>query len=369
MVQITETSGLDALNANAVATIAGTSSRPIRDRFTSRSAMMVTLWEEIALATFRNLLLPIADSLLTRDSAQLAILLQRIGEQTSEHACLRELLLVTAHEGDVARLVRSEVLQYVTRGDLIMTTQRVIALMFAVGLVVAAEPIATSDLENGPMGDVLMAITHPTEPTELPDYRAEYMELQYFATGDQTTDALLNTALREIVANGYRATSILRICDAAGVSEGAAFARYSTKLDLLIDIIERRLREAMSINFRSHNELVSQIGAELAEAVKWREYFRPEHQGAIRFAMEIERLSLTNRKLADSFAVARSSFSRDYLESLPATESAYAVESVALGLALASGLQALAIVYPEGVALPYDIFTMYVSEQMPVSST
>jgi len=354
---LTASEGFDAVNPRAIALRAGTSIRPAYDRYDDRSTIALALWESIGRDACTSLVIDVAQALVDGDPETASSWITTRRTDTVRRNCLRELLLLAAFDAELRSSIHEHLVTRFHSADPETSVRWVAALTAAIGLVTDATDLTGPYELDRPLASVATAITMEVSPEPLPDVVAAFMELQPIATGDSTVDAVLNAALVAIAHDGYRATTMDRICERAGLSEGAIFGRYATKLDLVIDIIERRQREAMATSAAFTADLTVAVGPSATEAVLWREHFRPEHRPACCFAMEVERLALHEPRLRARLSAARVMFAVDYLETLEGLPLAEAKGSVAFGICLGNGLQVMAVLYPEGFTLPFDVVT------------
>jgi hypothetical protein len=355
--ELTASEGFDAVNPRAIALRAGTSIRPAYDRYEDRSTIALALWESVGRDACTSLIVDVAEALVAGDHVAAATFITTRRTDTTVRGCIRELLLLAAFDTQLRTSIHEHLVSRFSAADPEIRVRWIAALTVATGIVTSAKDLDGPFELDLPLSAVATALTQNQAPEPLPDIIAPFMELQPIATGDRTIDAVLNAALTAIAHDGYRATTMDRICERAGLSEGAIFGRYATKLDLIIDIIERRQREAMATSAAFTADLTVSVGPALTEAVLWREHFRPEHRPACCLAMEVERLALHEPRLASRLNAARAMFAADYLETLEGRPLAEAKGSIDFGICLGAGLQVTAVLYPEGFALPFNVVT------------
>jgi len=355
--ELTATEGFDAVNPRAIALRAGTSIRPSYDRYGDRSTIALALWESIGHDACTALVIDVAQALVDGDPETAANWIITRRTNTVARACIRELLLLTAFDSELRTFIHEHLVARIRGADPATNVRWIAALTVAIGLVTSATDLTGPYELNQPLASVATALTTDVVPELLPDVVADFMELQPISTGDHTVDAALNAALVAIAHDGYRATTMDRICERGGLSEGAIFGRYATKLDLVIDIVERRQREAMATSAAFTADLTVAVGPSVTEAVLWREHFRPEHRPACCFAMEVERLALHEPRLESRLRAARAMFAADYLETLEGLPLAEAKGSVDFGICLGNGLQVMAVLHPDAFTLPFNLVT------------
>lgn len=356
IVELTVAEGFDVVNRRSVALRAGTSIRPAYDRYHDRAALAEALWSAIGDRAFDVVLNGAVAGLLALDlDAVLEVLARWSG--TEERACLRELLLLAAFDETLRAHAAAKLDDALDGLDEIERTKRVVATTAVVGLVTSTLDLTEGDTLRSWLSDLIAALGRSTTPQPLPDVDASFMELQPIVTGEPFADAMLNAALNEIATTGYRATTMDRICARAGVSEGSVFARYASKLDLVIDIVERRLREAHAATAAFAANLAVTYGPGITEAVVWRETWRPAHRAACCFSMEIQRVALHEPRLRARVRAARTMFTADFAETIEGPHQADTEHAIAIGIALGDGLATMAVLYPNGADLPFDVVT------------
>lgn len=88
------------------------------------------------------------------------------------------------------------------------------------------------------------------------------MRLTRKDTQRQTRDRLIAAAHSAIVADGVAAMSIRNICSAAGHSQGAFYANFASKDDLLVEILQSHVRAEVTLL----RELVAHLSGDDIEA-------------------------------------------------------------------------------------------------------
>jgi AcrR family transcriptional regulator len=58
----------------------------------------------------------------------------------------------------------------------------------------------------------------------------------------QTKESILKAAEHLFAVQGYEATSVSMICDAAGVSKGAFYHHFETKQSIFLELMQRWLK-------------------------------------------------------------------------------------------------------------------------------
>jgi AcrR family transcriptional regulator len=356
--ELTAANGFNAVNSQSVAAVAGVSETTVREHFFHERDYVLGLWEFTGRHAFEKLVKGIALSIVNEDFTRLQELLLQLGQEDTDHFCLRQLLLMTASQDELHRLVRAEILAFVTHDDEVIVTQRTIALVMAMGCVATMVDVSTLPARTGPLAEFQYAVAHPSPPATLPPDENDFMELQNIVSKDATTDAVLNAGMHLIADKGYRVATMKEIRTLANVSDDEIFSRYQTKLDILIDIVERRLRESRTEYWQFREALGARIGEKLAEAVMWRGYFSPRRRPACCFSLEKDFVALNEPRLAARIKSALFLFMADHLAEMGEAERDAYLDYITIGNALADGLTIAAVLYPEASRLPFDIITM-----------
>ncbi|WP_411754122.1 TetR/AcrR family transcriptional regulator [Serratia sp. (in: enterobacteria)] len=116
-----------------------------------------------------------------------------------------------------------------------------------------------------------------------------------------TREKLLTTATELIVSHGVHANSINTIAEEAGFSKGAFFSNFSSKNELLLDVMLRfKQREINGLKQVLNNELSdAQLSQALAEYI---DGLKNNRDCAI-MDVELQLLALRDREFADSYLV------------------------------------------------------------------
>jgi AcrR family transcriptional regulator len=177
-----------------------------------------------------------------------------------------------------------------------------------------------------------------------------------FATGDATTDALLQATLDAVGREGYDRMSVDRISTNAGSSQGALFARYPSKLALFIDATRRQNAVAMRLNAAAMAAVEESRGEGVAEATAIREFQRP-------FRAHLRAITLEGIRVAWHDEDLRQAVVRELTE--------YEAEVAAAGpqnylttawfhfaFAVGTGVLMLPLLFESCWKLPYDVSTV-----------
>lgn len=360
-------SGWDSVNAFAISKAAGTSTRPAYDRFPERSMVAVAFWNSRARETLDTQLVPLwrqVAGFAQGDVTDFLAGCEFILTPSPDADGLSELLLAAAfEEGLRGRIVEhvEELLVAATGTAAPSEIDRARSLYswaLVIGLLVSNRRLHCQPREAATyLATVAERLKSPAAPTTLPEDRAEFMALQVIATGEPVRDAILNATLTGIATNGYRATTFETITKDASVSEGAIFSRYKDKMMILLEIIERRQREAIQASVDFQNELLAKYETSVVSAISFREVFRPENRPAVFLAAEVERLARQDSRLLARINAAVAVIIEDATASLSEAERSAVESDLNLGLALGVGSQTMALFTSDGWKLPLDAVT------------
>lgn len=85
----------------------------------------------------------------------------------------------------------------------------------------------------------------------------------------QTRERLVETAQQLFVANGYGGASIRDIADKAGYSQGAFYSNFSSKEDVLLELLRRHMEAEAAQLFKVMGNEQQEPGQMLAELEAW----------------------------------------------------------------------------------------------------
>ena len=365
------TAGLTFLR---VAERAGTSRRPIHDRYHDRSALMSGLWCERSLPAIQQILIDGLSSSGALDSTPsphgLAELLDRAAHPNTALRGAIELLLMAQFDPTLGEAVRGTLGTQVgalctPRGrnvTRVLAAKRSYVMCLILGLVLAGRRTGIDSISMASIAPpVIEAVTAPIEELTLPSRTLPHLDLPVpFDTGDATRDALLQCTLDCVGQWGYDGTSIDRIARAAGSSQGAIFGRYETKLDLFRDATTRQNAIAFRETEQFMLELARDHGVGAAEAVTIRESQRNGREHLRAVALEGVRLAWHDPRMREATERELIAFEVE----AKALDSPFMATNFHLGYSVGLGILALPIVAPSVWKLPYDVMTVPLSESL-----
>lgn len=229
----------------------------------------------------------------------------------------------------------------------------VIAL--ALGLMIGARHERAENLDlDSALPDWLTAATNPVPGQPLPEADASHMDdYPVLAPGDPALDILLNTALELISTHGFDQVTVSRIAREAGYTEGLAFRRYPSKLDMLRDATKRQNDAGLELNHAFTTQLQTSHGTAIAESVIIREAQRPGRELGRSMALEQIRLGWHHRDLAQAQKASLDEF-RAALLTTPGWDAYESETDFFLQFALSWGMYLLPFLSPDAHRLPYD---------------
>lgn len=306
-IQLLALEGQHSLTFRKVASRAGLSPQPLRDRYADVPALTAGLWEERAWPVLREHLLVTLEAAGMLDAfpseTHLTESLTRLARPDDDLLAAGELLVGSHFEpvlkgsvvGTIGHQIQAWCSPRIGRVSPAVAARRAYLLCLALGLVLAGRREGAEDHDlSGESAALLSAFASDREPSELPNDQATHLrEGIPLTSGDPLLDALLDATLKQVGRIGYEAATTQRIVSSVGVTEGALFSRYKTKLELFIDATERQLAFTYGLNEQWTRDLTERYGQGIAEAVTLREFQRPTHQ-ALR-ALNLEQLRVTWR--------------------------------------------------------------------------
>ena len=350
---VTATEGFDAVATAKVAAGA----LDLADEACDLGWLARWLWDERLGLVFHHEVLPLASALL-QGRADLALaLLDALGSLELDRACLAELLQLCAFNPALREAVGAEVTAFINPwGPSVLAAQRVAALGLALGLVTAEPPLTHAPEQLGALAE---ALTHPATPAPLPPDEAHDLDLKRISTGESTLDALRNAALYEVAQHGVASTTMARICERARVPHDQVPKHLRRVGNLLGEVVDRRWSQVDAARRDFLVEVADRVSREVAEAVLWREVFRPEHRRAAYLAVEVERVARHDPILARHLDAARARCSAARTTDPAGSVAPVHPDSILdRDLTFSSGLQLLAVL-TEGLAeLPFDAVTV-----------
>lgn len=351
-----------------VAREAGTSRRPLQDRFADRVQLAAATWTESVEPALRGLLVEFLASAgvlhTDPDRERFVTVIDQLAHPSPEVQAAVEFLIVAQFEGDLGRAVQAtlgeEIAVWCAPRDADLTPEdaarRAFMLSVALGLVLVARRPGVERIDVEHVTDVLLRLAStPVAPQSLPALDAPHFhEPVPFDTGDAVRDRLLLAMLSEVGERGYDAATVDAIAQRAGSSQGALFARYPSKVALFLDAIRHQSAYALRANEECMERLAAEHGRGIAEAAMIREFMRPGRDHLRILALEELRTGWHEPVIRE--AVAREF--EAFVAEAHATKPGFTVAEVHLGYAVGGGTLLLSFLYPDAWGLPFDVITV-----------
>lgn len=351
-----------------VAREAGTSRRPLQDRYADRSELAATTWTDAAEPVLRGLLLELLASAglleTSPDPDRFTSVLDALVHPVEEVRAAVEFLIVAQFDEDLRSAVDRTLGAQITRwctpapGALARedAARRAFILSAALGLVLVARRPGVGAVDVHRLGGVfLAALATEVEPGRVPDVEAPHIDAPVpFDTGDPVRDRLLQAALDEVGEQGYDAATVDAIAHRARSSQGALFARYPTKVALFLDASRRQAALALRANEEWMSRIEADWGRGVAEAAFIRESQRPGRHRLRVITLEQMRTGWHEPTVREAVTREYAAFIAEELAARPG----FNVSEAHAGLAIGGGTLLLCILYPDAWLLPYDIVTV-----------
>ena len=351
-----------------IARQAGTSRRPLQDRFADRSQLAAATWSESAEPSLRGILVELLASAgllqIPADRDRLVTVLDALAHPAPEVQAAVEFLIVAQFDRDLSEAVRAtlgaEIARWcgpdpeaLTRDD---AARRAFLLSVALGLVLVARRPGIEVIDVDRIAGVLLpALAAKVSARPLPETAAPHIDDPVpFATGDDVRDRLLQATLDVVGEHGYDAATVDAIAHRAHSSQGALFARYPTKVSLFLDASRRQAAFALRANEEWMAGIQAEHGRGVAEAAFIRESQRPGRH-------RLRVVTLEQIRTGWHEPAVREAVTREYaafIAEAHAAKPGFNEAEAHAGLALGGGTLLLCILYPDAWLLPYDVVTV-----------
>ena len=159
--------------------------------------------------------------------------------------------------------------------------------------------------------DIAHAVARTNKPADLPKVDSSHFKSKRFSTGDETTDNLLQATLECVGTFGFDGTTTNAIAKSAGVTTGALFSRFPTKLDLIVTASSYQYRNGYQQNLNFVSVLIENYGPEIGNAIYLREYLSPGLDLERSIEIEVLRVSWHRRTLHEEIAASTKAFLKE----------------------------------------------------------
>ena len=350
--------GTAGLSLAALARDLGVSIRPIRNRYTDTGALLVHAWQSRLWPSLAERLAALAVARGAADLMQLSDLLRQSLRRDPDSDAAAELMLHARFDAHLQQAVDQTLGKLITDLTTPATEQNAanaFVIAPALGLMIGARHERAENLDlDSALPDWLTAATNPVPGQPLPAADASHMDdYPVLAPGDPALDILLNTALELISTRGFDQVTVSQIAREAGYTEGLAFRRYPSKLDMLRDATKRQNDAGLELNHAFTTQLQTTHGTAIAESVIIREAQRPGRELGRSMALEQIRLGWHHRDLAQAQKASLDEF-RAALLTTPGWDAYESETDFFLQFALSWGMYLLPFLSPDAHRLPYD---------------
>lgn len=350
-----------------VARAAGTSRRPLQDRYAGRSDLAAAAWRESAEPVLRGILVEFLASagLLQSqpDRDRLVGVLDELAHPSLEIQAAVEFLIVAQFDeiltSALQQTLGAEIGRWCTPTEDLRREEaasRAFMLSVALGLVLVARRPGVERIDVERVADVLLRVlASPAPARPLPEMDSPHFQDPVpFDTGDDVRDRLLQATLDIVGERGYDAATVDAIAQRAGSSEGALFARYPTKVALYLDASQRQAAHGLRSNEACMEAVARTHGRGVAEAAIIREFMRPGRARLRIFALEQLRTGWHDPTLREAVMREYAAF----IAEAHATRPGFNLAEAHLGFAVGGGTLLLCVLHPDAWLLPYDVVTV-----------
>ena len=361
--QILGLSGIEGLSFAAVSKEAGLSHTAVSYRFETIEDLLLDVWQFQCMPGFISELDQLIRDLL--DTATPETLIAKkirdfFKENDETHAAIEIIAYAATNKkiretisGNLTELMNSKKKKSKTYlAQYAFLWQTMIGMLFHIRLN-SVSPKKLSEL----IIQISAALSNPVEEMELPKVDASHLKAKRFNTGDEIEDDLLQSAVKCVGEYGYANSTTNMIAKEAGVTTGSLFARFPTKLDILVAAASIKYRVGYEQNLRFITMLVEKYGPGQGNAIFLREYLMPGLE--LERAIEIEtlRVSWHRRILHDRLAKNISDFLKQIGEQEKTPKTADEKIAQLVRVAIPTGTLVLATVYPRAWQIPYSTVT------------
>ena len=291
----------------------GLSPFTIRSRATSPSELAAWLWRdrlaEPAIALLEGVITALHNAGDPGGSEEFAVAFRKALVRRPELDAIAEILVLAHFDSVLAKAVDDTLLvpmrRWCTPSDQLSAddaTRSAYTVSLALGLLLMSRyPWARDPGLDEALRLRCFALSADVSYSPLPQADASHMdERPVLAEDDAALDLLLSTTLETIARKGFDATTVVEVCERAGYTEGLAFRRYQTKLDLLIDATRRQDAHGWQANASFMRHIEDAHGLAVAEAIYLREALRPGRSIARVMTLEQARLSWHHLRLLNA---------------------------------------------------------------------
>ena len=356
------TMGWDAVSARSITASAGVTIGAFYARFISKAELARQLWEQVLADHLLGALGRVIEAAHDPDGLIEAIAPFTAG--SPELVAAFELVLASQWGEPLRRGVGEPAAEVLAawfdpeaHGP-VGAAVRVAAVGLAIGLLIRSGRPWTDAIDLGSELERHAAVfADPGDPVDLDPTIDEGspLRVRQFNGTDGSTARLLMAMVETVATMGYRRATLSHTCASIGVTTGFLFARYDTKLDLMVAAVEATWSQSTVQSQSLALDLAGRFDLGIVEAALWREFLHPDLGDLRRFLMEVERLARMEPTLMAAIAERETEAARQVAG---ATSPWDAPPSVEVGMALGIGLPAVALLVPSIWTLPFSALTV-----------
>jgi len=358
VIDVLADAGLAQLTAAEVARRTGMSKRPVLVRYPTRSSLAVAAWTECGAALSKLL----NDVVQTDDAERRLAAWNSLSSPSPEVRAAAELIVAAQFDEDLSSVIK-DTLGMDLRKWINGTPEDKARAAYVIGtglglLWVSRYPVVRGLGFRRDLSRIDAAVRTPREPVELPDPPAPHLDTTEIQTGDSIRDALLRATCEVVGAVGFDAATTSRIAGEAGVSEGALFRRYPSKLALFLDATQHQQHVALRANDAFLAELEAAYSRGTAEAVTIKQFCRSDRAPLRTLMLEQLRISWHDADLLAATSGELDEFIDEYVRQRPNVAEADLRADAVIGIAVGTGMPVLAALHEAASTYPYDVVTI-----------
>ena len=350
--------GVGQLTAAEVARRAGMSKRPVLVRYPDRSSLSVAGWAECGPV----LAAALAGIVHASTRAERIGAWERLQRPVASLRAAAELVVAASFDpvlADAVSVTLGAELQVLIDGTPQERARRAYLIGTGLGLLWMSRYPGVAEVDfSEEYARIDAAVRDGRDPVELPDPPAPHLDDTAIETGDSITDALLRATCEVVGASGFDAATAARIAAAAGVSEGALFRRYPSKLALFLDATRHQQHMALRANEAFLAELAERYSRGTAEAVTIKQFCRADRASLRSLLLEQLRISWHDADLLAASANEIDEFVQQVVAQRRDVKEDRLRAYTLIGVAIGTGMPVLAALHPAAQDYPYDVVTI-----------
>lgn len=275
--------GVGGLSFGRVARNLEMSHNVLSNRYGDLDDLLCDVWAHVAVPQIGLTLawiFELVEQIGNQAFASQAVVDQGVFRKTMEKSVTLELLALAPTRPKLRMAVGDtfeELLGEKLRSDPHVATQAI--FLFALVIGVQAE-LRTTSANQAQLAAVLSEVVHamaqPGEAVVLPKVDASHMRRYEFETGDERRDRILTSCLELVSQRGLAGTTTKAIAEHAGVSEGAIFSMFESKMDIFVEASVIQSERGYRANLDFVMSLNDKFGTGIGNAILIREWLSPD---------------------------------------------------------------------------------------------